>query len=145
MPFVPQHYLDDQVAGQLPQELVLSHALSDKVPEEALESLKGSKVKISDRVRSQRREWLEIAEKSAEQALGTHVAKRDHVESRFIALDEALGVSEPLSRLECFDISHLQGEATVASCVVFDREGREKRTIGASISKMCRRAMTMAR
>ena len=125
--FVPQHYLDDQVAGQLPQELVLSHALTDKAPlEEALESLKGSKVKISDRVRSQRREWLEIAEKSAEQALGTHVAKRDHVESRFIALDEALGVSEPLSRLECFDISHLQGEATVASCVVFDREGPRK-------------------
>ena len=125
--FLMQHYLDDQLAGQLPQELVLSQPLSDKsVLEEALETLKGSKVRISDRVRGQRREWLEIAERSAEQALGTHSAKRDHVETRFLALDDALEVASPLMRLECFDISHLQGEATVASCVVFDREGPRK-------------------
>ncbi|MEK9749595.1 MAG: excinuclease ABC subunit UvrC, partial [Pseudomonadales bacterium] len=125
--FLIQHYLDDQLAEQLPQELVLSQPLSDKsVLEEALETLKGSKVRISDRVRGQRREWLEIAERSAEQALGTHSAKRDHVETRFLALDDALEVASPLVRLECFDISHLQGEATVASCVVFDREGPRK-------------------
>lgn len=60
---------------------------------------------------------------NAEQALGARLANRQHVAARFEALAEALDLAEPPQRLECFDISHSSGEATVASCVVFGPEG----------------------
>ena len=60
---------------------------------------------------------------NAEQALGARLANRQHLAARFEALADALDFAEPLQRLECFDISHSSGEATVASCVVFGPEG----------------------
>ena len=60
---------------------------------------------------------------NAEQALGARLANRQHVAARFDALAEVLNLDEPPQRLECYDISHSSGEATVASCVVFGPEG----------------------
>ncbi len=63
---------------------------------------------------------------NAEQALAARLANRQHMAARFDALGEALDLPEPPQRLECFDISHSSGEATVASCVVFGPEGALK-------------------
>src|SRR5690606_13366020 len=60
---------------------------------------------------------------NAEQALMARLANRQHLAARFDALGEALQLDEPPQRLECFDISHSSGEATVASCVVMGPEG----------------------
>ena len=81
------------------------------------------KVQLSDSVRGHRERWLRLAEANAEQSLGSHLANRNNLTQRFEALKTGLGLPEMPRRLECFDISHSSGEATVASCVVFDHNG----------------------
>jgi excinuclease ABC subunit C len=63
---------------------------------------------------------------NAENALLSHVASKQNILERFVSLQQLLGCPTVPSRLECFDISHTQGEQTVASCVVFDNEGAVK-------------------
>lgn len=118
--FIARYYLGREV----PRELLVNHAPDDtEVLEQALAEDSGHRVSIRARVRAERRRWLEMAVKNARLALGTRLADRAGIERRYEALQEALDLEEIPSRMECFDISHTQGEATVASCVVFNREG----------------------
>ncbi len=118
--FIPQYYLDKQV----PSELITSHE-----PEEIgllMEVLSGQakhSVVISPRVRGERLKWLQMALTNAENALSGKLSDKQGLYARFLSLQDMLGCNELPSRLECFDISHTQGDQTVASCVVFDREG----------------------
>jgi excinuclease ABC subunit C len=73
----------------------------------------------------ERRVWLDMARKNALLAIAQRVRDRATQESRLVALREALGLSG-VQRIECFDISHTMGEATVASCVVYDRQQMQK-------------------
>ena len=90
---------------------------------EAITTARGRELEISHRVRGTRARWQQLAVTNAEQALAARLANRQHVAARFEALAEALDLDEPPQRLECFDISHSSGEATVASCVVFGPRG----------------------
>jgi excinuclease ABC subunit C len=74
----------------------------------------------------ERRIWLEMAEKNALLALANRVRERGTQEGRLVALREALGLPESAQRIECFDISHTMGEATVGSCVVYDGHDMQK-------------------
>lgn len=121
--FLSQFYLGSR-GRELPPEVVVSHPVEDKpVLEQALSEAASHRVQVSDRVRSHRKRWVKLALTNAEQSLGTHLASRNNLAERFTALAEALSLDEPPALLECFDISHTGGEATVASCVVFDRQG----------------------
>jgi excinuclease ABC subunit C len=125
--FLSQFYLSGTAGRDIPEEVVVNAQLDDKtLLESALRQARGTKVRISDNVRGTRSRWLGIAGNSAKQALGSHLAQRDNLNRRFQALQEALGLDQMPDRLECFDISHTQGEATVASCVVFDQAGPRK-------------------
>lgn len=121
--FLPQYYLEREA----PVEILLSHAVAD----EELLSLSfsekiGRKVRLKHRVRGDRARWLELAAKNAQQALVARLASDLNLEKRFESLADALGMDQPPKRIECFDISHTGGEATVASCVVFGRDGAIK-------------------
>jgi excinuclease ABC subunit C len=74
----------------------------------------------------ERRVWLDMACKNASLAIAQRVRDRATQEGRLQALREALALPEGASRIECFDISHTMGEATVASCVVYDRQQMQK-------------------
>ena len=63
---------------------------------------------------------------NAESALLTKLSDKQNLFARFLSLQQELGMPEIPKRLECFDISHTQGQQTVASCVVFDHEGPVK-------------------
>jgi excinuclease ABC subunit C len=122
--FLPQFYLSGSGGRETPPEVVVNARIDDKfVLEGALTSQSGRKVMISDNVRSHRKRWVDLAVTNAEQSLGSHMASRNNLQQRFQSLQEALSLEEMPGRLECFDISHTSGEATVASCVVFDQNG----------------------
>ncbi|HEX5477253.1 MAG TPA: excinuclease ABC subunit UvrC [Burkholderiales bacterium] len=74
----------------------------------------------------ERRVWVDMAQKNALLAIAQRVRDRATQETRLQALREALGLPEGAQRIECFDISHTLGEATVASCVVYDRQQMQK-------------------
>jgi len=94
--------------------------------QQALEQRRGRKVSLQHSVRGERAGWQRLAQTNAEQQLTSHLASKQNVHNRFLALQDALSLDYLPQRLECFDISHSSGEATVASCVVFDREGPKK-------------------
>lgn len=122
--FVQQFYLSDISGKQLPKEIILDHELEDEDSlSEMLSQISGTKVRITSRTRSERARYCQLATTNAEAALNSKLAHKTTVEQRFRQLQEILNLSNPVQRMECFDISHTQGEATVASCVVFDREG----------------------
>ncbi len=122
--FLPQFYLDGSGGRETPPEVVVNARLDDKfILEGALTSQSGRKVMISDNVRSHRKRWVDLAVTNAEHSLGSHMASRNNLQQRFQSLQETLSLDEMPGRLECFDISHTSGEATVASCVVFDQNG----------------------
>ena len=122
--FVARYYLSQDSHFTLPRELICSHLPEDSHSlEEALAHVAGHRVAISARVRSHRQQWLDLALFNAEHGLQVRLSSKQNIQKRLAALQEALGLAEPLTRLECFDISHSHGEATVASCVVFDANG----------------------
>jgi excinuclease ABC subunit C len=116
--FVLQHY-----AGQaVPPLLVLSEALGETVVD-ALATAAGHRVRVLHQPRGQRKVWLEMAAKGAGIALARLLAEEGSQRERTRALTEALDLgAEDLDRLriECFDVSHTAGEATQASCVVYE-------------------------
>jgi len=83
-------------------------------------------VKITGSVRGTRARWLDFANKNVSMAFESRLASQTGMEQRYQALEEAFSFDAQIQRMECFDISHTQGELAVASCVVFDREGPSK-------------------
>ena len=121
--FIPQYYLDKPV----PHELIISHELEEtNLLITVLADLAKHSVAISCNVRSERAKWLQMALMNAENSLLSKLADKQGLYGRFLSLQEELGCTETPKRLECFDISHTQGDQTVASCVVFDRDGPVK-------------------
>jgi len=122
--FVPQYYLRDSARGDFPKEIVVNQKLEDrKLLESAISTVAGHKIALKYRGRSTRRKWIELAEQTANQNLKIRVASKQNMLQKFEGLQKVLGLEELPERLECFDISHSSGEATVASCVVFDSSG----------------------
>ncbi|XLY86149.1 excinuclease ABC subunit UvrC [Ectopseudomonas mendocina] len=123
MAFLAQYYLGN-AERDLPSELIVNVQHEDFATLiEAIGSLRGRSLSISLRVRGTRARWQQLAVTNAEQALAVRLANRQHLAERFEALAAVLEMDEPPQRMECFDISHSSGEATVASCVVFGPEG----------------------
>ena len=121
--FIAQFYLEKQI----PYELLVSHEVEEKkLLLEVLTEKAEHPVNIYSRVRGDRLKWLQLASTNAENSLHTKLSDKQGLYARYVNLAEELGCKEIPKRLECFDISHTQGEHTVASCVVFDREGPVK-------------------
>jgi excinuclease ABC subunit C len=116
--FIAQHYIGQAV----PPQLVVSHMV-DPALIEALSETSGVRVRAQHQPREQRRIWLEMAAKGAELSLGRLLAEEGSAQQRTRALIDALDLdlADPAQlRIECFDISHTAGEATQASCVVYE-------------------------
>ncbi len=121
--FIAQYYLDRPV----PRELILSKVLpNQQILGEVLTEQSGHAVELKSSVRGERARFLQMAERNAQASLTARLASRQTLGARFDDLQKLLELNELPRRIECFDISHTQGELTVASCVVFGPEGAEK-------------------
>ncbi|WP_163833337.1 excinuclease ABC subunit UvrC [Spartinivicinus ruber] len=120
--FLSQFYLSmNQI--DYPKEVVLPVALPDsQCLTDAINQQVEHLVLFKHQVRGERRQWLQLAEKNAAQQLASRLADKQQVADRMNLLQRGLGL-DAINRIECFDISHSSGEATVASCVVFGQQG----------------------
>jgi len=121
--FIAQYYLDRPV----PRELILSEPIADQdILAELLGQQTGHVVELKSSVRGDRAQFLQMAQRNARASLTARLASRQTLGTRFEDLKNVLELDFSPRRIECFDISHTMGEATVASCVVFGPEGPEK-------------------
>ncbi len=122
--FIGQHYFDGALP---PREIIVNAKPEDaQVLEVVLSERAGRAVKLSHRVRSDKARWLSLADQTAQENLRSLLAANDSYTERLTLLKRELQLATTPKRMECFDISHSQGEATVASCVVFDDSGPRK-------------------
>ncbi len=118
--FVSQYYAEHAP----PPEVLLDREIPDAgMIEAALASAAERKVVLKWNVRGERAGYVELASRNAQISLISELDSRGAQHARSDALRQMLGLAEPVRRVECFDISHTMGEATVASCVVFDAAG----------------------
>lgn len=123
--FIAQHYIDVPV----PPTLVVGEQVGRELVE-AITQQAGIRVTAVFQPREQRRLWLEMAQKNADIQLARLLAEEGSQQARTRALVDSLEIApDDLEsfRVECFDISHTAGEATQASCVVFERHGMQNR------------------
>ncbi len=125
--FISQHYLSEQGQAQIPHEIILPCSIADSEwLSEGLSQQAAHKVKILSRVQQKKQQWLDMARQTAEQALLRYLSDKSNTLQRLENLTDVLQLPQRPNRIECFDISHTMGEATVASCVVFDANGPAK-------------------
>ncbi|HSH86617.1 MAG TPA: excinuclease ABC subunit UvrC [Methylophilus sp.] len=115
--FLTQYYISQNT----PPLLVCGAEVERDEFEEVLSEQSGRKIRVLTNAIGDKKVWLKMAQTNAELALQQRLATSANQQARLVALREALHLSEGTERIECFDISHTMGEATVGSCVVFDR------------------------
>ena len=122
--FLGQYYFGGNTRREIPRDILVPVEVEgQELLAQALSESANRETRIRGNVRGERRRWLELAMTNARQTLLTHLASKETVYRRLLALRDLLELSETPSRMECFDISHSHGENTVASCVVFDENG----------------------
>jgi len=126
--FIPQYYLSPLRGDKVVQRIVTSEKLVDREwIQSALQAQLESKIVITDRHGAKFKQWQTLSRKNAELALAQHLAEKNTIAIKLEALQQALKLPNPIARIECFDISHTQGESPVASCVVFGERGALKK------------------
>ncbi|WP_156972443.1 excinuclease ABC subunit UvrC [Nitrosospira sp. NpAV] len=113
--FLAQHYLNRAT----PHLIIVGEKFQWEALQILLADQSGHKVAINSNPIGERRMWLDMATENARLALGQMLSRQASQEERLQALQQALDMPG-LGRIECFDVSHTQGEATIASCVVYD-------------------------
>ncbi|WP_090905809.1 excinuclease ABC subunit UvrC [Nitrosospira sp. Nsp13] len=113
--FLAQHYLNRST----PHLIIVGEKIQREVLQTLLAEQSGHKVAINSNPIGDRRMWLDMATENARLALEQMLSRQASQEERLQALQQALDMPG-LGRIECFDVSHTQGEATIASCVVYD-------------------------
>jgi len=119
--FLLQHYLDHPV----PARILVSEAIETDALEALLSEQAGRKVVVQHRATGERRVWITMAQANARLSAERRSADRTQQSQRLAALAETLDLPA-LRRIECFDISHTMGEATIASCVVYEGDDMKK-------------------
>jgi excinuclease ABC subunit C len=118
--FLSQYYLGREAPGEI---IVDSAIEGEQLLEHGMSQQSGHRVQIRNRVRGDRLSWIQMARTNAEQGLSMQIASDSTARHQLEALAETLELDAIPERLECFDVSHTSGEATVASCVVFNQAG----------------------
>ena len=120
--FISQHY----ASGGAPPLIVIGSEITGESLAQFLSEQSSHKVQLVVNPAGERRVWLDMALKNAQLGAQQQLSLHASQEARLLALQQALGATEAIRRIECFDVSHTMGEATVASCVVYDQAAMQK-------------------
>ena len=120
--FLAQHYIGRTV----PPLIVVSQTVDDRLLAALMSEQAKRRVQISANPSGERKVWLKMALENARIAIAQRLSQQSTQEARLQALLRELDLAEGTKRIECFDISHTMGEATVASCVVYDNYAMQK-------------------
>lgn len=121
--FIFQHYIESEKNMGHITEIIVSEPIDDQLlTQELLEEKWGKKLRINSSARGLKNNWLTMAKTNAEEALNKKISGATLYQKRLQALMDFLKL-ETLTQFECVDVSHYAGEATVVSCVVFDKQG----------------------
>ena len=138
--FIAQHYLDHPTPSRiLISEAIETDALEALLSEHAQKKIslhpqgvgrgckagKPATTTLLHRVTGERKIWIDMAQANARLSAERRSADRANQSQRLAALRDTLDLPQ-LNRIECFDISHTMGEATVASCVVYEGDDLKK-------------------
>lgn len=122
-----QYYLSDSPANGFPSQLLF------ELEKEDGDIILAAINEVNDKIcywlqqpKAEKRKWLQMAHDNANNAATAKSLEKNAYLERFQAVQSLLGLTSPPNRIECFDISHSKGEATVASCVVADNKGARK-------------------
>jgi excinuclease ABC subunit C len=122
--FLLQYYTNPQHQHDRLDKIIINEKITDKAwLVAALQQNYGKRFNIIDRKTTLYQNWCHMAEVNAQHALTRRASDKQSVMRKLQALQKVLGMAESIKRIECFDISHTQGEATIASCVVYGEQG----------------------
>jgi excinuclease ABC subunit C len=137
--FLLQYYLNDKARQKIPREIIIADLdkLEDQLPtennvmelsalNEVLTQTAEHKVVLKTISRGEKLRYLMLANKNAKIAVTTMLSSKTATKKRYDLLNGFLEREEPIQRMECFDISHISGQQTIGSCVVFNDEGPHK-------------------
>ena len=125
--FLPQIYLNGSGRSDIPKEIITNASFDgSEALSSALQQFVDRAVLIKQSIRGTRAKWMELALRTSSLNLSAKLVSTQTINQRFEALRSTLDLENIPERIECFDVSHSSGEATVASCVVFDSSGPVK-------------------
>lgn len=125
--FIAYYYLD--TPERIPALILTDHQLDEATAlQTMLSDLRGKSVKIQSNPRGVNARWLDFALNNLHMATTERMTSAALIKTRYEALCSLIQCPAPITRMECFDVSHTQGDETVASCVVFDASGPNKRS-----------------
>ena len=123
--FVSYFYID--MPERIPPLILTNHPVEDEAAlQTMLSDLRGKRMQIQTQTRGVKARWVEFAANNLQLAISEHETAAMLIKARYDALSKLLSLPHPIKRMECFDVSHTQGSATVASCVVFNEDGPAK-------------------
>lgn len=125
--FISQYYLNDLAPDGLPRDLVVPTSPDEIAPLiEAIQLQQGRKLTHSQGQRGKPKQWLNMAQDNAKVGAQAKISGHQAAKHKLTEVAQLLNLEDSPNRIECFDISHSKGEATYASCVVYDHEGLNK-------------------
>lgn len=123
--FISFYYID--TPERIPALIITHQAVPEREAlQQLLSELRGKNCQIQIQPRGIKARWVDFALNNLRLSIAEHIASSSTIRMRYLALAKLLQREVSILRMECFDISHTQGEETVASCVVFDAEGPRK-------------------
>ncbi len=124
--FIAYYYIE--IPDRIPALILTDRAVQDAhVVQSMLTELRGKICQLKSNPRGIKARWLDFALNNLQMTVAERLTSSALMKTRYQALQVLIHMSYPIKRMECFDISHTQGEETVASCVVFDENGPCKR------------------
>jgi excinuclease ABC subunit C len=123
--FIRQHYAAHPAPARVIAQPLPEHEEGSDAGQ-LLAELAGRAAPVSEARSLRQRAWVDMAVHNGRLAIVARNQASAQQERRLLALQQVLALPDAIRRIECFDISHTQGEAAVASCVVYQGNGMKK-------------------